>query len=140
MRVMGLDVGDRRIGVALSDELGITATPRHVLKRDGREWAAIARFAEEEGVEEIVVGVPRSLRGELGPQAEKVLAFITTLRARVSVPVQEWDERLSTAQAERVLLDADTSRARRREVIDKLAAAVILQSFLDYKAAPGAGR
>jgi putative Holliday junction resolvase len=140
MRMMGLDVGDRRIGVALSDELGITATPREVLKRDGREWAAIVRLTEQEAVGEIVVGVPRSLSGELGPQAEKVLSFIATLRARVNVPVQEWDERLSTAVAERVLIDADTRRSRRREVIDKLAAAVILQSYLDHKATPRALR
>src|SRR5215208_3068771 len=140
MRVMGLDVGDRRIGVAISDELGIAATPREVLKRDGREWATIARLAEEAEVGEIVVGVPRSLRGELGPQAEKVLGFIATLRARVAVQVVECDERLSTVVAERVLLDAAASRARRREVIDKLAAAVILQGYLDSKAAPDAGR
>ena len=107
---MGLDVGDRRIGVAISDELGLTATPRGVLKRDGREWATIARMAGEEQVGEIVVGLPRSLRGELGPQAEKVLRFIETLRARTEVPVREWDERLSTVEAERVLLAADVSR------------------------------
>lgn len=136
MRVMGLDVGDRRIGVALSDELGLTASPRQVIPRDGREWIAVARLAAEAGVGEIVVGVPRSLRGELGPQAEKVLQFIETLRARVNVPVREWDERLSTVEAERVLLSADASRARRREVIDKVAAAVILQSYLDSKAVP----
>lgn len=136
---MGLDVGDRRIGVAMSDELGIAATPREVITRDGREWARVVRLVEEAEVGEIVVGVPRSLRGEVGPQAEKVRAFIATLRARTAVPVVEWDERLSTVVAERVLLDADASRARRREVIDKLAAAVILQGYLDARAAPGAG-
>lgn len=130
---MGLDVGDRRIGVAISDELGLTASPRVVLRRDGQEWAQIARMAQEEQVAEIVVGMPRALSGAPGPQAEKVARFIATLRARVNVPVREWDERLSTVTAERVLLEADASRARRRQVLDKLAASVILQSYLDYQ-------
>lgn len=133
MRIMGLDVGDKTVGVAISDELEIAASPRTVLPRDGREWAAVARMAEEEEVGEIVVGMPISLSGQSGPQAEKVVGFITTLRARVPVPVREWDERLSTAEAERVLLAADASRARRRRVIDKLAATLILQSYLDRR-------
>jgi putative Holliday junction resolvase len=133
MRVMGLDVGDKTVGVAISDELGICASPRTVLPRDGLEWAAVARMAEEEAVGEIVVGMPVSLSGESGPQAEKVARFIRTLRAKVTAPVREWDERLSTVEAERVLLAADASRARRRQVIDKLAATLILQSYLDWK-------
>jgi putative Holliday junction resolvase len=133
MRIMGLDVGDKTVGVAISDELEISASPRTVLPRDGREWAAVASMVEAEEVGEIIVGMPISLSGQLGPQAEKVARFIATLRARVTVPVREWDERLSTVEAERVLLAADTRRDRRRRVIDKLAAAVILQSYLDWK-------
>lgn len=133
MRVMGLDVGDKTVGVAISDELGICASPRTVLPRDGREWAAVARMAEEEAVGEIVVGMPVSLSGEAGAQAEKVARFIRTLRAKVTAPVREWDERLSTVEAERVLLAADASRARRRQVIDKLAATLILQGYLDWR-------
>jgi putative Holliday junction resolvase len=91
-------------------------------------------MAEAEEVGEIIVGMPISLSGQSGPQAEKVARFIATLRARVTVPVREWDERLSTVEAERVLLAADTRRDRRRRVIDKLAAAVILQSYLDSRA------
>jgi putative holliday junction resolvase len=133
MRVMGLDVGDKTVGVAISDELEICASPRTVLPRDGREWAAVVRLAEAEAVGEIVVGMPISLSGQSGPQAEKVARFIRTLQARVGVPVREWDERLSTVEAERVLLAADASRGRRRQVIDKLAATLILQSYLDWK-------
>jgi putative holliday junction resolvase len=133
MRIMGLDVGDKTVGVAISDELQIAASPRTVLPRDGREWAAVARMAAEEDVGEIVVGMPVTLSGQSGPQAEKVAGFIATLRGRVSIPVREWDERLSTVEAERVLLAADASRARRRRVIDKLAATLILQSYLDRR-------
>jgi putative Holliday junction resolvase len=130
---MGLDVGEKTVGVAISDELEISASPRIVLRRDGREWAEVARLVQEEEVGEVVVGMPVSLSGERGPQAEKVARFVETLRARVPVPVQVWDERLSTVAAERVLLDADASRARRRQVIDKVAAAVILQGYLDFR-------
>src|SRR5437764_6148961 len=131
---MALDVGDRTIGVATSDELEIAASPRTVLPRNGREMAALQAFVAEEGVEEIVVGMPVSLGGFLGPQAEKVSAFIEALRRRIAVPVRLWDERLSTVEAERVLLEADTSRARRKRVIDKVAATVILEGYLRYRA------
>jgi putative Holliday junction resolvase len=130
---MGLDVGEKTVGVAISDELEISASPRVVLRRDGREWAEVARLVQDEEVGEVVVGMPVSLSGEMGPQAQKVARFVETLRARVAVPVQVWDERLSTVAAERVLLDADASRARRRQVIDKVAAAVILQGYLDFR-------
>src|SRR5436190_1831139 len=129
MKIMALDVGDRTIGVATSDELEISATPRVVLARNGREMEEIQRIVTGEGVEEIVVGMPVSLGGFLGPQAEKVIAFIEALRRHIEVPVRTWDERLSTVEAERVLLEADTSRARRRRVIDKVAATVILEGY-----------
>jgi len=131
---MALDVGDRTIGVAMSDELEITASPRVVLARNGREMAEIQRMVSEEDVQEIVVGMPVSLGGFLGPQAEKVSAFIEALRRHVAPPVRAWDERMSTVEAERVLLEADTSRARRRRVIDNVAATVILEGYLRYRA------
>src|SRR5437667_1046367 len=115
---MALDVGDRTVGVAMSDELEISASPRVVLPRRGREFDEIERLVTEEGVEEVVVGMPVSLGGFLGPQAEKVGAFIEALGRRLAVPVRAWDERMSTVEAERVLLEADTSRARRKRVID----------------------
>jgi putative Holliday junction resolvase len=134
VKIMGLDVGDRTIGVATSDELEISATPRVVLPRDGREFDAIERIVSEEGVEEIVVGMPVSLGGFRGPQAEKVSAFIAALGRRLPIPIRSWDERMSTVEAERVLLESDASRARRKKVIDKLAATVILQGYLRYRA------
>jgi putative Holliday junction resolvase len=131
---MALDVGDRTIGVATSDELEIVASPRVVLPRDGREFEAIERLVEEEEIGEIVVGMPVSLGGFHGPQAEKVSAFMAALARRLSIPLHPWDERMSTVEAERVLLEADASRARRRRVIDKLAATVILQGYLRHRA------
>jgi putative Holliday junction resolvase len=134
MKIMALDVGDRTIGVATCDELEICASPRIVLPRNGRELDAIARFVTEEEVEEIVVGMPVSLGGFLGPQAQKVEAFVEALRRAVPVPIHTWDERMSTVEAERILLEADASRARRKRVIDKVAATVILQSYLRHRA------
>jgi putative pre-16S rRNA nuclease len=134
VKIMALDVGDRTIGVATCDELEISATPRVVLPRNGREMEELERLVTGEGVEEIVVGMPVSLGGFLGPQAEKVGAFIEAVRRRIDVPVCSWDERMSTVEAERVLLEADTSRARRRRVIDKVAATVILEGYLRYRA------
>src|SRR5262245_55930786 len=131
---MALDVGDRNIGVATSDELEITAGPRAVLARNGRELDEIERIVVEEGVGEIVVGMPVSLGGFRGPQAEKVSAFVEALRRRIAVPVRLWDERMSTVEAERVLLEADTSRSRRKRVIDKVAATVILEGYLRFRA------
>lgn len=134
MKIMALDVGDRTIGVATCDELEISATPRVVLPRNGKELDELERLVTDEGVEEIVVGMPVSLGGFLGPQAEKVTKFIAAVQRRIDVPVRSWDERMSTVEAERVLLEADTSRARRRRVIDKVAATVILEGYLRYRA------
>lgn len=135
-RVLALDVGDRRIGIAASDELGITAQGVTTLHR--RSWAAdlaeIARLVEAREAEAVVVGLPLALDGTAGPRAQTVHAFIKRLESVVSVPILTWDERLSTVAAERVLLDADVSRAKRRQVVDKTAAVVILQHFLDARA------
>jgi len=133
MKIMGLDVGDRRIGVATSDPLEIVASPREVVKRDGRELDFIERLVREEEIERVVVGMPYNEEGEIGPQARKVLAFVNQLRGRLSIPVDEWDEHLSTWEAESVLIEAGRRRAERRRVVDKLAAAVILRSYLDHR-------
>lgn len=130
---MGLDVGDKTVGVAVSDELGITAHPVTVIRRTGsikKECAEIIRLAEEYNVERIVVGRPLMMDGTPGVQAEKVEFFVDALRRRTRIPIVEWDERLSTSEAERMLIEADQSRSRRREVIDKVAAAVILDSYM----------
>jgi len=134
MRLLGLDVGDKTIGVAMSDELEISAQPLIVIKRTGsvkKDLAEVKRIAEENAVGEIIVGMPYMLDGSTGIQAGKVQEFIEGLRRRVRIPIIEWDERLSTAEAERVLIAGDQRRAKRKEVIDKLAATVILQSYMN---------
>jgi putative holliday junction resolvase len=142
-RAMGLDPGERRVGVALSDELGLLATPLCILER--RSWAEdVARLAElvrrHEAVV-VVVGHPKTLRGEVGPQARRAERFAEELRRVVGVPVRLWDERYSTAEATDLAAHGPAARARRRSTggrggpvrVDDLAAAVILQGYLDAR-------
>lgn len=135
MRALGLDVGSKTIGVAVSDELGLAAHPREVLSRGGTAsdvTAVLAILAEVEATA-IVIGIPYELSGREGPRARRVRVFLDALRAALppAVELHEQDERFSTAEAERVLLAGDVSRARRKQVIDQQAAAVILQGWLD---------
>lgn len=138
MRVLGLDVGSKTIGVAVSDELGLFAHPRATLARVGTrgDVVAVGDWVEREGAERIVVGLPLTLEGEIGPRAKRVLVFVEALRARLPVPVETWDERFSTAAVERTLIEADLSRKKRKEVIDRGAAAFILQGWLDAQREP----
>lgn len=134
MRYMGLDVGDKTIGVAISDEAGIAANPVTVIARTGslkREIGEVRRLAEESGVGRIVVGMPFMLDGSVGIQAEKVTAFVEELRKRIRIPIVTWDERLTTVEVERILIESDQSREKRKKVIDKMAAAVMLNSYMD---------
>jgi putative holliday junction resolvase len=133
LRILGLDIGSKRIGVALSDELGFTAQGLESLncKSPQEVVNCIANLAKEYGVTEIVVGMPYNMDGTEGPQAVRVRAIIEAISQKVDVPVKDWDERLSTVAAERALLEADMSRAKRRKVIDKLSAVIILQGYLD---------
>ena len=140
MRIMALDVGDRRIGVAISDELEIVASPREVLRRNGQELNAIERLVHQEEIGLVVIGMPYNAEGEIGPQAKKVVHFQEQLRQRLAVPLVEWDEHLSTWEAETILIEAGERRADRRRVVDKLAAAVILRSFLDHRHQMGTTR
>jgi putative Holliday junction resolvase len=133
MRIMGLDIGTRTIGIAISDELGITAQGLKTLRRksmeeDFKEIAAIIRQFE---IEEIIVGLPKNMDGTLGRQAEKVLKWMEALKDKTKIPVATWDERLSTVGASKILLEADLSRSKRKKVIDKVAAVLILQGYLD---------
>lgn len=132
MRLIGLDVGEKRIGVALSDEEGRMAFPLEVIVRKSRsaDLRRIAELVERHEVERVVVGLPVMLTGQEGPQARTVQTFVARLQKELPVPVVVWDERLSTAEVERLLIDADVGRGRRRRVVDKLAAAVILDSYL----------
>ncbi len=128
-------MGEKRIGVAVSDELGFTAQGLDTIQSKGikADVQAIIELIYVKNVSEIVIGMPFNMDGSDGPQAQKVRVFIDLLRQATNIPVTEWDERLSTAAAERILLEADMSRAKRRKVIDKLAAVIILQGYLDSK-------
>ena len=139
MRYLGLDVGDRRIGVALSDETGTLATPLDTYERTGprKDLKAIGRLVRERGAGEVVVGLPRRLDGEVGPQAQKVIDFMDALRPAVGVPVVPWDERFTSVVARQALTEAGVSRRDRKAVIDKVSAALILQNYLDYRKLAG---
>lgn len=134
MRVLGLDLGDKRIGVALSDPMGWTAQGLDVITGGGgtkNDVRRIKEIAEKHEVEKVVVGLPLNMDGSAGPRAEKARDFAERLARVLGLPVELWDERLTTAEAERLLIEADMRRARRRQVIDKMAAVLILQNYLD---------
>ncbi len=135
MRILALDFGEKNIGVALSDPLGITARGLLTLKRESikKDLLAIYELVEHHQAEQVVMGIPLNMDGSRGPAAFKVEEFARRLKGRLKVPVAFWDERLSTIAAQRVLLEGDVSRRGRREVIDKMAAVVILQNYLDSK-------
>lgn len=138
MRILGLDFGTKTTGVAVSDPMGWTAQGLEIIRRqeDDHLKATLNRIAElciEYKVEKIVLGLPKNMNNTLGERGEKTLLFKEKLEAKVKLPVEMWDERLSTVAAESVLLEADMSRKKRKNVIDKLAATIILQNYLDAK-------
>ncbi len=133
-RVLALDVGDRRIGVAVSDPLGMTAQGIETYQRTGDDEKDIGHFVEllkGYAPVKLVVGMPRNMNGTYGPQTEKVRSFAEGICAVWNGELEYCDERLTTMSAERVLIDADVSRQKRKKVIDKMAAVIILQSYLD---------
>ncbi|WP_256760089.1 Holliday junction resolvase RuvX [Cohnella sp. WQ 127256] len=133
MRIMGLDYGERRIGVAMSDLFGWTAQGLEVIDQKviTDPMARIAELIKQYEVESIVVGLPKNMNGTVGPSGEYCIAFAESIKQTLSLPVKLWDERLTTVSAERTLLEADVSRRKRKLVIDKMAAAIMLQSYLD---------
>jgi putative Holliday junction resolvase len=137
VRALGLDLGGRRIGVAVSDRSGTVASPLDVILRTGsrqRDHDRIARLVADEDAEVIVVGLPLSMDGRLGPAAKAALAEVRVLGSVVGVPVLTHDERLTTVTAERSLREAGLDGRARRKVVDKVAAAVMLQAWLDSPA------
>ena len=144
MRVVGLDLGAARIGVAVSDPSGVVASPHSVLRRTGSHPAdhrAIGAVVEEYEADLLVVGLPRSLDGGLGPAARAALAEVDELVATLSIPVETVDERLTTVSAERSLRELHVKGGARRAVVDKVAAAILLQAWLDGRPArEAAGR
>ena len=136
MRTMSLDLGSRTIGVAVSDLTGLIANGVETIRRTSpeRDFVRIGELVNQWEVEEIVLGYPKNMNGTIGERAELTKAFAEELRSRFpGVSVVLWDERLSTVAAERVLIEADLQRKKRRQVIDMMAAVVILQNYLDSK-------
>lgn len=133
-RILGLDVGERRIGVAVSDSLGWTAQGVEVIDRKLGNWLSrLDQLVAEYQIGEIVIGFPRNMNGTIGPKGEACQQLAKELEERYSLPIHLWDERLSTMAVERTLIDADVNRKKRKKVIDRLAASWILQGYLDAK-------
>jgi len=132
---MGLDYGDKTIGIAISDALGWTAQPKAVIRRKNLtdDFAILKEYIDKYDVQEVVVGLPINMDGSEGIRVRRTEEFVNFLRKRLDIPVKVWDERLTTRQAENILLEADLSRSRRKEVIDQIAASIILQNYLDAK-------
>ncbi|BBB92895.1 MAG TPA: Holliday junction resolvase RuvX [Methylomusa anaerophila] len=134
MRILALDVGDKTIGVAVSDELKLTAQGVEVIRRAGikKDFTRLRTLIEQFEIRLIIIGLPKNMNGTVGPQGELVEQFAEQLSAFVpQINIRLWDERLSTIAAEKSLIAADVSRAKRRQVIDKMAAVFILQGYLD---------
>ncbi|GGA37809.1 putative pre-16S rRNA nuclease [Kroppenstedtia guangzhouensis] len=131
-RIMGLDLGEKRVGVAVSDPMGWTAQGVDVLHRDHPGWMdRLAQLIEDYEVEALVVGLPRNMDGSIGTKGEACKQWGRELEERFQIPVKLWDERLSTVAVERTLIDADLSRRKRRKVVDRMAASWILQGYLE---------
>lgn len=135
-RVLGLDVGSKRIGIAISDPLGITAQGLETLQRQNKrlDFERLTKLAQDYEVGEVVVGLPLRMSGAEGIQAEKMQVFAEELRRRLQIPVHLWDERLTSAEANRLLRETDMSIRRRGQVVDQMAAVLILQSWMEHRA------
>lgn len=134
MRLLGLDYGDKTIGVAVSDEFGWTAQGVEVIRRKSKstDMQRIQAIIAEYEIEEIIVGFPRNMDGTIGNRAELSQKYAESLKQEFDLPVHLWDERLTTAAAQRTLIAADMSRSKRKNVVDKIAASIILQGYLDF--------
>ncbi|TGB04220.1 Holliday junction resolvase RuvX [Halobacillus salinus] len=137
MKKIGLDVGEKTIGVAISDALGWTAQGLTTIKWDENDYSTakeeLKTIIDEHMITEAVVGFPKNMNGTIGPRGEASQTFASWLEKNFNITSHLWDERLTTMAAERVLIDADVSRKKRKKVIDKMAAVMILQSYLDSK-------
>ncbi|AUM96371.1 TPA: Holliday junction resolvase RuvX [Clostridium botulinum] len=133
MRILGLDIGDRTIGVAISDPLGFTAQGITTIRRKSEAYdlEEIKKICDKYEVDTIVSGLPKNMNGTLGPQSEKVLEFCDLIKKHVNIEIKMWDERLTTVAATRAMLEADLSRSKRKKIVDKIAATYILQGYLD---------
>ena len=135
MRILGIDLGEKRIGISISDELGITAQGLPTINsiNEIEDLKNIGKIIDKYGVEKIVLGFPKNMNGSIGKQAQKAISFAEKLKSSFRLPVELEDERLSTSKAEKFLIKSDRSRKKRKKVIDKMSAVIILQSFLDRR-------
>ena len=135
MRILGLDLGDKRVGVAISDPQQILAIPLTVILRDSDDGMlkAVKELVHQYTVERIVIGLPRTLEGEIGEEARKVQSFSHQFSQKIGIPIETWDERLSSVAAERLLLEAGVKGKKRKVHRDALAAVFMLQGYLDHK-------
>src|SRR6185503_6786526 len=133
MRILAIDHGTKRMGIAISDEMRTIAQPLEYIAAEPLDkfFDRLAQIIAEKQISLIVVGVPRNMDGTYGPAAAKVQEFVAALKDVVTVPIKSWDERLTSVQANRYLIEADVRRSKRKEKVDKTAAAILLQSFLD---------
>ncbi|MEW6536107.1 MAG: Holliday junction resolvase RuvX [Candidatus Auribacterota bacterium] len=132
-RYLGIDYGEKRIGIAMSDELGIIAKALKFIPQSESAIAEIIALADVNRVSAIVVGVPKNMNGTLGPAAEAAIAFADQLKKAAASDVYLWDERLTTCQANRTLLEANVSRKKRKQAVDSMAAQLLLQNYLDRR-------
>ena len=133
MRILALDHGTKRIGVAVSDETKTIAQPlEYILAEPFADFLErLKKLLVEKEVDLILIGLPRNMDGSYGPAAQKVEAFVAVLRSAITVPIRTWDERLTSSQANRILIQGNVRRDQRKEKVDKMAAAILLQSYLD---------
>jgi len=135
MRILGIDLGEKRIGISISDELGITAQglPTISSVSEDEDLKSIKKIVDKYDVEKIILGLPKNMNGTLGKQAKKAISFAEKLKKTFQLPVELEDERLTTTKAEKLLIEDDRSRKKRKKVIDKMSAIIILQSYLDRR-------
>ncbi len=135
MRILGLDIGDKRIGVSVSDELGITAQGRENIYRESDNQAIneICELINQLHIEEVIIGMPKNMNGTLGPQAEKVMEFSKALGSSVRIPVKHWDERLTTVIAQKSLTALNVKGRKKKKKVDRIASQLILQGYMDNK-------
>lgn len=135
MRILALDVGDRHVGVAVSDPLGIMANAVKTFERSSKsaDMAEVKSLVQKYSPHKLVLGLPKNMNGTIGPQAKKVLKFGQLIEDHIDIDVIYWDERLTTVSADRAMLEGDLSRKKRKEIVDKIAAVFILQGYLDYE-------
>ncbi len=135
MRILGIDFGTKRIGVAVSDPLGFTAQGLQTIEVQNKQktMEALAKICAEYGVNEIVVGLPVNMNGSMGPKAKETIEWIEKLQTQFSIPIKTWDERLTSLQADKLMIQQGLSREKQKQQSDRLAATLILQAYLESK-------